>query len=546
MDGATKRISAVLYAAKSTPDEKESNVSQLEECRSRALGELGRLLVSEHHEANKSGWKGDRGDELEAALKAAEAAAEQDGHAELWVWKSERLARGSGRKDEARSLLEVFTRCKRAGVTLRSVIDDAYVQDEAMVGMASKMAEKYSADLSVNVAKGMNREAKKGRHLGPPPFGYRRDGTREESRLVVVPEEAAIVRRIFSEYVAGRSLSDIAVGLHRDGVRTKKGTSWRQSTVSGIVRNPVYTGKLTHRGETLDAIHEPILDAEVWERAAQLVAAAPKKRGRPPKEKRHLFTGGFLRCGVCGEAMVPRTRPESGYEYYECNGRKLYSCLTGAIRRADIDAGVLAHFEQTALDVEATREQVIAAMDRKAAEAKALLAAAEREAQGAVARLARIKRDYTHGELSAAEWRELRGELEPEATAAEAEAERLREQVSSADPRAALGEAEAEVMEQLAQLRATVSGDVSAATDVEAVRAVLMRLFERFVFHPEVPAQAYVELIGNRYWIEPVMNERAIAGYDEKMEPVLVREPLEQAGNNYAMGSPSRYTRSPE
>ena len=540
MDGATTSIPAVLYAAKSTPDEKESNVSQLEECRSRALDELGRFLISEHHEANKSGWKGDRGDELEAALKAAEHAAEKHGTAELWVWKSERLARGSGRKDEARSLLEVFTRCKRAGVTLRSVIDDAYVQDEAMVGMASKMAEKYSADLSVNVAKGMKREAKKGRHLGPPPLGYRREGKREESRLVVVPEEAAIVRRIFSEYVAGRSLSDIAVGLHQDGVRTKKGTSWRQSTVSGIVRNPVYTGKLTHRGETLDAVHEPILDADLWERAAQLVAATPSKRGRPPKEKRHLFTGGFLRCGACGEAMVPRTRPESGYEFYECNGRKLHSCTTGAIRRADIDAGVLAHFEQTALDVEATREQVIAAMDRKAAEVKALLASAEREAQAATARLERVRGDYTDGELTAAEWRELRVELEPQAAAADAEAERLREQVAANDPRAALGDAEVEVMEQLAQLRAAVAGEVQAGPDLDAVRAVLRRLFERFIFHPELPAQAHVELIGSSYWIEPVANELAIAGYDEKLKPLLTRQPLEQAGNNYGIGSPLR------
>jgi hypothetical protein len=98
-----------------------------------------------------------------------------------------------------------------------------------------------------------------------------------------------------------------------------------------------------------------------------LIAAMPNKCGRPPKEKRHLFTGGFLRCGACGDAMVPRTRPESGYEFYECNGRKLHECKTGAIRRADIDEAVLAHFEQTVLDVEATREQIVAAVERKVA-----------------------------------------------------------------------------------------------------------------------------------------------------------------------------------
>jgi site-specific DNA recombinase len=536
MDGATTSIPAVLYAAKSTPDEKESNVSQLEECRSRALDELGRSLVSEHHEANKSGWKGDRGDELEAALKAAEAAAEQDGHAELWVWKSERLARGSGRKDEARSLLEVYTRCKRAGVTLRSVIDDAYVQDEAMVGMASKMAEKYSADLSVNVSQGMKREAKQGRYLGPPPLGYRREGKREESHLVVVPEEAAIVRRIFREWVAGRSMTAIAKGLFADGVKTKKGAFWRQAQISGLLRNPVYIGKVKYKDELFDGIHKPIVEAELWDQATQLLAAMPTKPGRPPKDKRHLFTSGFLRCAKCGDPMVPCTRTKVNYEFYECTGR-IHGCKTGAVRRRDIDEAVFGYFEEIALDVEATREQLVTAMDRKVGEAQALLASAEKEAQGATTRLAKIKHDYTHGDLSAADWNELKAELEPEAAAAEAEVEQLREQVSAAQAGAAIGDAEAEVIKQLARIRAAVAGDVNAVDDLDAVRAVLRRLFDQFLFHPELPEQAHIELIGNRYWIEPVVSEHAIRGYDEKMKPVLARKPLEQAGNNYAQGS---------
>lgn len=35
-------------------------------------------------------------------------------------------------------------------------------------------------------------------------------------------------------------------------------------------------------------------------------------------------------------------------------------------------------------------------------------------------------------------------------------------------------------------------------------------------------------------WIEPVVSEKAVAGYDEKLRPVLARKPLEQAENNYA------------
>jgi hypothetical protein len=218
---------------------------------------------------------------------------------------------------------------------------------------------------------------------------------------------------------------------------------------------------------------------------------------------------------------------------------RIHGCKVGTVRRACVDEPVLAHFEQTILDVEATRAQILAAMDRKVAEARALLASAEREARDATARLGRVRGDYVSGELTAAEWRELRNELEPEAAAAEAEAKRLREQLAIAASGAAVDDAEAELMEQLAQLRAAVAGDVSAAEGAEAVRAVLRRLFDRFIFHPEVPARAHVELIGTRYWIEPLMSKRAIAGYNEGLMPVFARQPPGLTGSpNHESESP--------
>lgn len=530
-------VPAVLYAAKSTEDKHGSIPDQL--AKTRALAEReGWKVVGEFSDEGFSAYSGNRGPGLEQA-KAAAIEATSEGDCVLAALHSDRVARGAGDTPGAADhLVEVVAHLRRHGVRLRTVEDDFFADDRIGLLMAAVQGQRNSEDSrrkSESVAAGLRRRAEeRGMFSGPAPYGYRY--AKEKGGLVVVPVEAEIVRRVFTEYVAGRSLTSIAQGLHEDKVKTKKGVLWRQSTVSGIVRNPVYVGKVKHKDDLFDGVHEPIVDAELWQQAAQLIAAKPSKRGRPPKEKRHLFTGGFLRCAECGDAMCPRTRPESGYEFYECNGR-IHGCKTGAIRRADIDAAVLAHFEQTVLDVEATREQIVAAMDRKLAEAKALLDSAEREARAAAARVAKIKRDYTHDELTAAEWREFRDELEPEAEAAAAEAERLREQVAAAESGAAVDDAEAEVMEQLAQLRAAVAGDVTAADGVEAVRAVLRRLFDRFVFHPEMPAEAHVELIGTRYWIEPVMNELAIAGYDEKMKPVLARQPLEQAGNNYAQGS---------
>src|SRR3954468_1445463 len=111
-------VFVVSYAAKSSADEHDSIASQQRAIRERARGEPDRSMVAEFAEANRSGWRGSRGPQLEAAMaKAVELACEHDS-VELWVWHSTRLGRGSGLKGEARSLLEVFAYLRRRGVGL--------------------------------------------------------------------------------------------------------------------------------------------------------------------------------------------------------------------------------------------------------------------------------------------------------------------------------------------------------------------------------------------------------------------------------------------
>ena len=173
-----------------------------------------------------------------------------------------------------------------------------------------------------------------------------------------------IVRRIFAEFAAGRSLTAIARGLYRESVPTLRGGPWRQSTVSGILRNPVYVGRIRYDGETFPGHHEPLIDERHMARVQDLLDARPQKgRGRPPAGQ-HLFRGGMLRC-ECGEAMVPRTN--GGYQMYYCNGRSKLGrdfCEMPHVRRRDIDEAVYRYFEQVALDVEATRRTIAEARDR--------------------------------------------------------------------------------------------------------------------------------------------------------------------------------------
>src|SRR5215208_5300387 len=86
---------AVLYAAKSTEDERGSIPTQLAQCRAQAERE-GREIVDEFYDESASAFKGNRGSGLSAAKDAAIKAAAQHGGCHLFVQHSDRLARGDG------------------------------------------------------------------------------------------------------------------------------------------------------------------------------------------------------------------------------------------------------------------------------------------------------------------------------------------------------------------------------------------------------------------------------------------------------------------
>ena len=499
--------------------------------------EQGWTVEAVYSDEAASAWSGDRGPQLARAMEHAERIAP----CVLVVQHSDRLARGDGK--QARHLVEIVTWAIGADVTIRSVQDDLFADQRTQVLMGALMGMRNTEDStrkSEAVKSGMKRRAEAGRFSGPRPYGYEYEKRNDDSYLVICEAEAVIVARIYDEFVGGRSISKIARGLHRDRIPTQRGKYWRQSTVSGILANPVYIGKMTFRGETVEAIHEPVIDEGLWERAAMLLASR-KSRGRGrPTNGLHLFRAGMLRCGECGESMVPRT---ADWEYYYCNGHSKLGpdhCSMGkAIRRVDVDDAVYRYFEQVGIDLEATRQSVSEARDRRLAEIRALRAEAEKEADRADERLARVRRDYTDGKLDAEDWAGFKKDLGAELEAARAEVTRLLASEEEVETETARGNAETEMLRRLTEIRKTIAGEIQSAESVEAVRAALTRLFESFVLHRTTPGRVHVELVGET-WIEPIPRESAIEGYSETMTPILRREPLSQAENKQRIPSPSR------
>lgn len=477
-------MKAILYAAKSTADEKGSIPTQLDD--GRALAERDGLeVVGQYSDESASAWSGDRGPQLKAAKEHAERLAADEGECALIVQHSDRLARGDGK--QAAHLVEYALWAIKSDVKIRSIQDPQTFSDLLYAVVTGQRNTEDSRRKSQSVRDGMKRRAARGLYTGRRPYGYAND---PERGLVIVPGEAEIVRRIFAEFLAGRSMVAIARGLHEDGVPTMTGATWRQAQISGILRRAVYAGKLGYDGELHDGQHEAILDAETWQRASDLLAVrGPSQgRGRPPKGH-HLFRDGMLRCGSCGDAMVPRTKTKPYWqEYYCCTGHIQLGdsyCTQGCVKRSDVDEAVFDRFTKVGLDIEATREALREAHDRRLAEVRTALRDAEREAHQARERLARVRRDYTDGKLDADDWREFKEDLTAEQDAAVAVVARLRDQEADVDGWSELKDAEAETLHHLADIRRAVIGEIRAAEGLDAVRAALRRLFESFTIYPD-------------------------------------------------------------
>lgn len=554
-------MKAVLYAAKSTKDPRGSIPTQLKDAQ--ALAKRERLeVVAEFSDEDASAWSGDRGPGLAEAMKRAEETG-----AALVVQHTDRLARGDAK--QARHLVEFALWSLQQGVSILSVEDPATFDDLERRGLSgpAMMGDRNAFDSqrkSDAVKAGWKRRRERGEYVGHAPFGYKRERSGDD-RPVLVPDarDAAIVKRVFAEFIAGRSQSQIARDLHAEGVRGRGGGAIRQSRIGKLLRLATYAGYVEADGELVEATHEPIIDRKTWREAQGLLEAsnAQRGKGRGRRPSRHLFKGGMLICGECEAPMSPRSRPHE--DKYVCYSRlhDWHSCTMPTIDRADVDQAVFGYFTRAALDVEATREELAKATDAQVERASALLDGAEGDVRRVEGELDRIKADYRAGDLSARDWADFRDELETELGAAREERERLAQQLADAKAGTTLADAEQDVLEALAAIREALAGGAREAEGIEAVRASLTRSFDRFVLHRGVPtvANAIDPAAGLRgaadwsaedelrridaaenpdrhCWIEPVIRPEALVGY-VSLYPMVEKKPLQMAKKKYPVGS---------
>lgn len=138
---------------------------------------------------------------------------------------------------------------------------DLYTKDpnDYLINAIMEALDVYERmSISLKLARGRAVKAKAGdKPAGVCPFGYRYSA--DKKSVEIEPDEAAIVKQMFTEGQKGKSLNQLADFLNDKGYKTRRGCTWSAGNVQVILRNRFYIGELMHQGKPIKGNHEPLV-----------------------------------------------------------------------------------------------------------------------------------------------------------------------------------------------------------------------------------------------------------------------------------------------
>ena len=319
----TPKKRCAIYTRKSTDEGLDQEYNSLEAQRDSALA----FISSQRHEGwiaiddgyDDGGFSG--GNTNRPSLKRLLADVEDGRIDVVVVYKIDRLSRSLS---DFAKIVDLF---EEHGVTFVSVTQQfntttsmgrltlnillSFAQFEREV-----TGERIRDKIAASKAKGMWMG-------GTPPLGY----DVQNRKLVINEQEAALIRDIFARYAETGSAAQLVRELQIEGHTTKvwvaqngrrhEGKIIDQQSLFTMLRNRLYLGEITHKGQTFPGQHEPIVSAELW--AAVHLFVDGRKHGPRTRYKKEpaLLTG--LLYAPDGQRMLPTyTQKKNGkrYRYY--------------------------------------------------------------------------------------------------------------------------------------------------------------------------------------------------------------------------------------
>lgn len=247
----------------------------------------------------------------------------------------------------ARNVLleDILRDLKSAGVYVEFIQHRASTENDGdylKIQNYAMYAEEESRDKSRKVQFGVEQGARKGK-IGTHPKLYGYQYIKAENRHVIVPEEAAVVRRIFERYADGLGIRRILNHLEAEGIKTREGKRFGPTTIKHLLANEKYYGKVYRRkwthGELFARVSPRVRDRGDWLEVQGLGDKMPAiidealfmkcqtiRDGRNDESgQRGVYKGitpyaGLIYCGVCGDTYI--SNMDKGRRFYNCSRKK--------------------------------------------------------------------------------------------------------------------------------------------------------------------------------------------------------------------------------
>ena len=223
----------------------------------------------------------------------------------------------------ARNTLECLSyvrRLKEKGIYIyfeKERLDTASDTSEMLLSILAAVAQEESRNISENIKWNQRKRFAEGRAKWSAVYGYTKDGDLE---YLVDEERAATVRRVFANYIHGKSLPDIVRILTKDGIASPWDKNWTPTVLSKMLKNEKYCGDiLLQKSYTLDHLthkrvwndqavvpsyyvrdhHKPIIDRKTFEMAQIILSLKDRHKGAT----QYPYYGRLV-CPICGGKMI--------------------------------------------------------------------------------------------------------------------------------------------------------------------------------------------------------------------------------------------------
>ena len=295
------------------------------------------------------------------------------------VYKVDRLSRSL--LDFGR-IMEAFERCGVSFVSVTQQFNTTSSMGRLTLNILLSFAQFEREIIGERIRDKIAAQKRRGKWAGGVPvLGYDVDRGGPSPRLVVNAAEAARVREIFRMYLDKGSLLPVVNELARRGWANKKrvtkkgkalgGRPFDKATLHVLLTNPVYAGKVAHKGELYNGEHEAIVEPPLFDAVQAQLRAHGRGGGAEARNKHGALLRGMLRCKRCGCAMThtfTSSRKGRAHRYYRCV--RAIKSGSAACPSATLPAGEI--------------ERVVVEEVRRLAGDKALLGRVLAEAQSAI------------------------------------------------------------------------------------------------------------------------------------------------------------------